>query len=212
VYSYGEAASLTGLKKARVREWFTARPSTKSGAIFRSDFDGETSQPVISFLDLVDVFIAGQLRDQGIPLQTLRRIYGTLQQDLNAEHAFGRRELLTDGKDVFYAGLDSEGRKEVVNVLSRQKAFPRIILPFLRTLDFDNSSLLATRWNIANGVVLNPAICFGQPIVEEKGIPTEIIARAVRANRNDRRSVADWYGMTIEQVHAACRFEQSRAA
>lgn len=212
VYSFSDAAILTRLKYSRVREWFSSRSSTNLGSIFQSDFTGHTSQPLISFLDLVDVFIAGQLREYGISLQTLRRVYKTLQQDLGVEHPFGRRELLTDGRRVFVAGLDSKGKQEVVEVLTRQKAFPLVILPFLKKLDFDKTSRLATKWNIAKGVVVNPGICFGQPIVEAKGIPTNLIAKAVLANGNDLHTVADWYGMTIDQVFSAIHFEKQRAA
>jgi len=211
-YSLKEAARLARLKPARVREWFTARPTTALGAVFESDFKDQTSQPLISFLDLIDVFIAGQLREQGIPLQRLRRVYKTLQQDYGVEHPFGRRELLTDGKKVFIAGLDSRGRKEVVDVLTRQKAFPRIILPFLRKLEYDKSSRLARRWKIHTGVVLNPEICFGKPIIEECGIPTYILAKAVSVNGNDVRAVASWYRVTPRQVRNAVAFESARAA
>lgn len=211
-YTYSEAASFTRLRTARVREWFVARPSTTLGAVFQSDYDGKTTQPLISFLDLVDVYIAGQLRDRGVSLQTLRKVYGALQLEFEAEHPFGRRELLTDGKSVFLAGLDSQGRDEVIEVLTRQRAFPKVIRPFLQTLEFDTESRLASKWNIAKGVVLNPGICFGQPIVEAKGIPTHIIAKAVQANKNNRKAVADWYGMTVKDVAAAVRFEAQRAA
>lgn len=211
VYTYSEAASLTRLRQSRVREWFNARTTTALGAVFESDFHGKTTQPLISFLDLVDVYIAGQLREMGVSLQHLRRVYKTLQQDYGVEHAFSRRELLTDGKRVFVAGLDSKGRDQVIDALTRQHAFPKIIRPFLKKLEFDTSSKLASKWNIAKGVVLNPGICFGQPIVEAKGIPTHLIAKAVKANKNNRKAVADWYGMTVKDVAAAVRFE-SRAA
>ena len=212
VYTYREAATLAGLKRSRVREWFSLRASAKSEPIFQSDFAGRTSQQLISFLDLVDVFIAGQLRDAGISLQTLKLVFKTLQKDLGVEHPFGRRELLTDGRSVFLAGLDPRGKKEVIEVLSGQKAFPQIILPFLKKLNFDSTSRLANKWNIAKGVVVNPGICFGQPIVEAKGIPTHLIAKAVVANGNDIQAVADWYEMTTGQVSYAVQFEQKLAA
>ncbi|MEI8379345.1 MAG: DUF433 domain-containing protein [Planctomycetota bacterium] len=212
VYSYSDAASLTQLKSARIREWFASRSEAKLGAIFQSDFTGQTEHPLISFLDLVDVFIAGQLRNSGMSLQTLRRIYRTLQQDYGVEHPFGRRELLTDGTKIFFAGLDSRGCKEVVDVLTKKKAFPTIILPFLKRLTFDPSSRLATKWQISKGVVVNPVICFGQPVLESKGIPTNIIARSSKANGGDLRTVADWYDMPVSQVKLALEFEARRAA
>ena len=204
VYSYREAASLARLKQSRVREWFNCRSTTKVGAIFQSDYPG-LQQKLISFLDLVDVFIAGQMREHGVSLQTLRKVYKTLQQDLSVEHPFGRRELLTDGKQVFMHGLDSKGRREVIEVLTKQRAFPLVILPFLRKLKYDDTSNLASQWNIAKSIVVNPQICFGQPIVEARGIPTTILARAAKANSVG--AVAKWYGATPHQVKCAIKFE-----
>jgi uncharacterized protein (DUF433 family) len=212
VYSFDDAARLTRLKPSRVREWFCARPTTKAGAVFQSDFADETSQHLISFLDLIDVFVAGQLREQGVSLQNLRRVYRTLQREFEVEHPFGRKELLTDGTRVFLAGLDERGQDEVYDVLTRQKAFPRIIRPFLNELHFESRSNLAAKWRIAKGVVINPEICSGQPVIEGKGIPTRLVAKAVVANDNDKQAVADWYGMSVEQVSDAVRFEAKRAA
>lgn len=212
VYSFREASWLTGLKTARVREWFTSHQSVNHDSIFESDFAGKTSQQLISFLDLVDVFVAGQMREHGVSLQTLRRVYKTLEHDQGLVHPFSRRELLTDGRRVFVAGLDEQGREEVFDALTRQKAFPNIILPFLKKLDFDSTSSLARRWRIARGIVVDPTICFGQPVVEAKGIPTRIIANAMEANEEDASIVADWYGMSVAQVKSAYEFEHRLAS
>lgn len=44
--------------------------------------------------------------------------------------------------------------------------FPDIIEPFLKQLDYDPDTHLARRWHIADGVVLNPGILLGKPVVE----------------------------------------------
>lgn len=212
VYSFSDASRLTGLKSSRVREWFTPRSSSAISSIFESDFSGQTEQHLISFLDLVDVFVAGQLREHGVSLQTLRKVYATLEIESGYDHPFGRRELLTDGKNIFVAGLDKNGQDEVFDALTRQKAFPRIILPFLRTLDYASDSNLARRWKIDKGIVIDPDICFGQPVVESKGIPTHIIAKAMEANNMDAHVVADWYGMQSAQVKSAYNFERRLAS
>src|SRR5690349_2020617 len=73
VYDYREAALLTGLKQGRVREWFRVRPvKARRPPVFRSDYEPVDGNYAISFLDLIDVFVAGQLREHGVSLQTLR--------------------------------------------------------------------------------------------------------------------------------------------
>jgi uncharacterized protein (DUF433 family) len=205
VYSFSDAARLTRLRTGRVREWFVEGNRARQ-PVFRSDYR-KTEEHIISFLDLVEVFVAGQLRDKGISLQTIRKVQKTLSTRWGTPHPFCREEVATSGKSVFILGLDERGRTEVEEVLTKQRAFPEIIEPFLNRLDYDSESLLAARWRISSGVVVDPEICFGQPIVESTGIPTLILANAYKANGENLEVVANWYGVTTEDVRYAVDFE-----
>ncbi len=211
VYSLTEAARLTHLRPQRVREWFAGRSGTR-GVVFRSDYQPVEGDRAISFLDLVELFVAGQLRDHGVSLQALRKVYKRLEKDLDTRHPFGRREILTDGKNVFVLGLDDKGAEEMVEVLSRQKVFVEILLPFLKRIDYDSATRLAKKWFVTDQVVLDPMICLGKPIVEKAGIATAILAASFQANDQDAGIVADWYGVQQGQVLAAVEFERSLAA
>jgi hypothetical protein len=131
VYSLPEAARLTRLKPQRVREWFRAQASGRARRpIFRSDYAPVDGDRAISFHDLIELFVAGRLRDHGVSLQTLRKVHKQLQVDLQTRHPFGRREVLTRGGHVFTFGLDGRGEEEMIEILSRQRVFPEILLPF----------------------------------------------------------------------------------
>lgn len=210
-YSFPEAARLTRLRTSRVREWFLGRNGQRA-AVFTADYQPVEGDCAISFLDLVDVFVAGQLRDHGLPLQTLRRAYRKMQEDLDTPHPFSRNELLTDGKAVFERGLDAEGRQAIRDIFTRQRVFPQILLPFLKKIDYGSVSRLAERWHISEGVVVDPALCLGQPVVANTGKPTGVLAAAYEANQRDADLVADWYNLHPDQVLAAVRFERGLAA
>jgi uncharacterized protein (DUF433 family) len=212
VYSFAEAASLTQLQRSRVREWFRIRSNNGRKAIFVGEYEPIGGNRAISFLDLIDVFVAGQLREHGVSLQTLRKVYARMSADLNTKHPFSRRELLSDGKKVFLRGLDEEGREELEEALTHQRVFPQFLLPFLKRIAYDEVTHLASRWRIAEAVVIDPAICFGKPVVEAVGIPTAILAAAYDANDKDAAAVADWYNVKQHQVMAAVQFEQKFAA
>jgi uncharacterized protein (DUF433 family) len=213
VYGFHEAAFLTGLKEERVREWFRKRPSgARRRPIFQSDYEPVDGDRAISFLDLIDVFVAGQLREHGVSLQTLRRVYACLAEELQTPHPFCRNELLSDGKVVFMRGMDEKGQEELKEVLSRQKVFPEIILPFLNRIDYGAASRLAERWHIARLVVVDPRICFGKPVVEPVSIPTAILAAAYHANDEDVELVAGWYNVHADHVRAAVAFESKLVA
>src|SRR5207245_10786935 len=83
VYSVAEAARLTGLKPARIREWFRGRTRRHSRKpVFLGDYEPVDGDFAISFLDLIDVFVAGQLREHGVLLRTLRRVYEGWRKDV----------------------------------------------------------------------------------------------------------------------------------
>jgi uncharacterized protein (DUF433 family) len=210
VYSFREASSFTKLKVARIREWFRIRGDRHP--VFTSRYGEPEGEYAISFLDLVDVFVAGQLRTHGVSLQTLRKVHKKLMADLDTDHPFSRKELLTDGKIVYVSDLTPRGKEEIREALSGQGVFREIILPFLRRIDYDQATSLALRWHIADHIVLDPTICFGQPIVEDAGIPTYILSAAFHANDANVKKVAAWYNVTPSQVKAAVDFENSLPA
>jgi uncharacterized protein (DUF433 family) len=213
VYSIAEAARLANLRPARVREWFRGRPTASNGRpIFIGDYKPIGSDFAISFLDLIDVYVAGQLREHGVSMQNVRRVYNRLAADLQVAHAFCHRELLTAGKTVLTRGLDEAGEEQLIEVLTRQKVFPEIIKPFLHQIDYDRVQLIARRWRIADQVVVDPQMSFGKPIVEEIGIPTLILADAYHGNNRDAETVAEWFSVRPEQVLAAVQFEGRLAA
>ncbi len=213
VYSLPEAARLTHLNRRRVREWFHGRPQEQARKpVFRSDYQSVGGDRAISFLDLIELKVAGQLRDRGVSLQSLRKVHKQLQTDLKARHPFCRKEVLTDGKRVFTLGLDDEYMAEMVEVLSHQRVFADILLPFLKRIDYDEATRLARRWCIDEMVVIDPAICLGKPIIGEVGIATSILADAYVANNNDAELVADWFKIHSKHVIAAADFERSLAA
>jgi uncharacterized protein (DUF433 family) len=213
VYNLPEAARLTGLKSQRVREWFQGRSNQQPRKpVFHSDYQSVGGDRAISFHDLIELFVAGQLRDRGVSLQSLRKVHRKLQKDLGTRHPFCRRELLTKHGQVFTLGLDEHGRSEMVEVLTRQRVFPDILLPFLKKIDYDAATEMATRWHIANLIVIDPSIWLGKPIVDRIGIATAILAAAYEANDHNVELVADWYRVHSKHIIAAVEFERSLAA
>jgi uncharacterized protein (DUF433 family) len=212
VYDLTEAAHLTGLRPRRVREWFRGHPATVAPPVFLGDYRPAAGHLAISFHDLVEVFIAGQLRDNGVSLPFIRRLHGQLKAQWQTHHPFCRVELRTDGKRVFSCRLDADGRGDVVDLRTGQKVFDTVLLPFLKKLDYDDATRLARRWAIAPMVVLDPAVGFGKPVVENFAVSTRVLAAAFEANGRDAATVAAMFGVDEPHVRAAVAFEARRAA
>jgi uncharacterized protein (DUF433 family) len=215
IYTFSEAARYSRLRPQRVQRWFKPTPhhdAPASPPLLTSDFDPVGGSQEISFLDLMDVFVFGQLREHGVRLKTLRRVYERLQGDLGQRHPFAHQRVATDGREVFLLHAGPEGRDELIEVLNRQRVMREIIEPFLKQLDYDTSTKLAVRWRIAERVVLDPGISLGKPIIEATGIKTDILSAAYHANGKNAERVAGWYDVLPEDVLAAVAFELSMAA
>ncbi|MCI0701352.1 MAG: hypothetical protein L0241_09760 [Planctomycetia bacterium] len=213
LYDLRECAQFTGLDSKRVRRWFVPPPSeAKVRPILTPDYPRVQDDTAISFLDLIEVFVLGNLREHGVPLQTLRKVYGRLQRDFKQKHPLAHNRLATDGREVFLRVADNEGKDQLIEVLTKQMVFPEIIAPFLKQLDYDPETHLARLWRIAAGVLLNPRIALGKPVVDGVFVKTEVLAAAYRANKKDAEVVARWYNVSPSDVLTAVRFEADLAA
>ena len=134
-----------------------------------------------------------------------------MQQEFG-DHPFCKRQIYVGGKRIFTQGLSEEEGNNVIEAITNQGHFESIILPFLSKIDYDQMTELAVRWHIADEVVIDPAIRFGKPIVEETGIATHVLRQSFYANNEDADFVAKWFGVERRHIEAAVAFENSLAA
>src|SRR5262245_56854421 len=100
VYTFTEAAGLTRLKRRRIHDWFQPRKHAgRRGPVFSSDYSNKAS----SFHDLIEVLVAGNLRERGVSLIAIRKVHSILSAQLKTSHPFCHSKLLTDGEAVFVA-------------------------------------------------------------------------------------------------------------
>jgi uncharacterized protein (DUF433 family) len=139
-------------------------------------------------------------------------VYQRLQRELGQKHPFAHDRLASDGPDLLLGAADEADRSALAEVLSRGRVFPDVVAPFLKQLDYDPETHLARAWRVADGVVINPAIALGRPIVAGAYVKTEVLAAAYHANGRDADHVARWYNVTPADVLTAVRFESDLAA
>jgi uncharacterized protein (DUF433 family) len=93
------------------------------------------------------------------------------------------------------------------------------VQPYLAQLDFDSADVPTRWWPLGreHGVVVDPQVSFGAPVLADAGIPTRTLAdvyageQEYDAGRALNR-VAHMYRITPAQVERAVQFEEWRAA
>ena len=145
--------------------------------------------------------------------KTLRTAHEKAEQSLGF-YPFSRGNFVTDGRRLFQElapQVKSDGA--FVDLISDQASFKRVVSPYIVDLEFAGDGQASEWWPLGKNrsVVLNPKRSFGQPIVAREGVPTNILARAYRAEQSFPR-VAHWYDVSERAVRDAVEYETTLTA
>ncbi|MCC6695564.1 MAG: DUF433 domain-containing protein [Candidatus Hydrogenedentes bacterium] len=201
IYTVAEASRLTQLHPSRIRAWL------KSRRVLSPHYVGKDSSIALDFYDLIDVRIVGLFREKRVKLSAIRRAYEQLAQDLGTDHPFCHSDLATNGQQVFLITADRIGEKSISDAISKQHYFADLI-PLLEPIRYDEHTHLASRWEIRKGIVIDPMLSFGRPVVDKTSVPANILARTYWANGQDVKLTADLYNLTPKDVRNAVEFEE----
>ena len=208
IYTIRDAARYTRLPYQRISRWFRSAEAMQWSPVFMSDYGSIDSENAISFLDLVDVHVAGRFRGRGVSLQKIRKAYNILREDLETEHPFCHRNLYEHGGDIFAKVFDAIGGPMLYEVIKRQGFSQEAMREHLTRIDYADTTLLAERWRIFPGVVIDPCITLGRPVIESTGLATRVLASGYHGNDQDETFVASFYEVTPADVLTAVHFEE----
>jgi len=155
----------------------------------------------VSFLNLIEIYVARFFRSAGVKPPTLRRTHEMMQVELNTTHPFAHASLGTKGRSI----IRQKGDASLVGVISKQHFFGQMDL---HKIKYAPATHLAEAWDIADGVTINPRISFGKPVIERTGITTFVVANQFRANGGDAKLVARLFDLSESDVLHAARFEK----
>lgn len=201
-YTPSDAARLANLPVNTARRWLVrgGTPAAPPGPV--------------SFLDLIELVMVREIKKTtGLSTRTIRRHLCEAERLLGTTRALARQRFLVDGSHLF-VGLSDSGEAPFVELgTNGQVQLEKILVERAQALDFADD--LACRWyplGRARGVVVDPAVGWGSPVVAGTRILTRTLASAVRGEENDFDKVARLYELTTEQVHAAVEYEGLLAA
>lgn len=219
LYTVPEASRLTGISQDRIRRWLRGYEFESSGQTRYSpplwtpqipQLDGRLG---LAFLDLIEVQFVHAFRVHGVKWKTLRLAAWRARQIFNHHHPFATKRFLTDGHSIFAELHHETHEKSLLDLAQNQFAITQVISPSLiAAIDFDEDQ--AERWwplGRRKQVVIDPKRSFGQPIVNEGGVPTVVLADAYRAERSIKRVVA-WFDVGKAAVRDAVEYERKLAA
>jgi len=216
VYSFADAARFIGAKSSELRRWslgYTHKDRNGerklSPPLWRTQLS-ETEIDGLGFKDLIELRFVHAFRNEGVPLQVIRRTLEEARDEFASPYPFTSRKFKTDGRRIFMEVVEETGDASLVDIVKRQNVIQKIIGPSLREgveLDMQGE---AKRWFPLRGskaIVFDPDRKFGQPILAEYDIPTIAIADAVKAEDGNEKRVAKLYEIPLYAVRKALEFE-----
>ncbi len=225
LYTIGEAAQLIGAERRSIRRWlfgydYTARRHGEavhkhSGPLWHTQYEpDELGEPVLGFMDLLELRVVHRFVACGVPLIVVRRCLQTARDLFGTDYPLTRQRFATDGATIFHQalseGLDGdEPGAAMLNLRSRQYAFREIIKASLyEGIEYGPRGV--QRWFPARNkvVVLDPEVEFGHPTLVDSGVPTASLYASFLAEGRSAASVARLFEVPARAVLAAVRFEE----
>lgn len=216
IYTIPEASRLTRVTPSRIRRWVRGyvfkvkRGRHSSPAVWSTQLEQIDQTVALGFLDLLEVRCVDAFVGAGVGWKTIRRVHEQARKLIGHPHPFCTNQFATDGQTIFMKERNESGESALWDMRDLQRVFTQIIRPFLRDVEFDDGNLPQRWWPRGKRqmVALDPRRSFGQPIIFEEGIPTQTLARSVRAN-GSAEEVARWFEISSVSVRKAVEFEKS---
>lgn len=214
IYSIGEAARLVNVHPARLRGWVCGHADTSMKPLILRDLPIIDHQIALSFVNLIEARFIAAFANHGVSIQSIRTMAEEAERVLGQPHAFARNAMFqTDGRKIYLASAKKTQDKKMYDLKTHNWAMPQILEDGLKTgIEFAISGL-ANIWyprkNVAPSVAVSPRVAFGKPALRASGVPTIAIADALIAEENNYENVARWFGLTVDQVKQAQKFEES---
>jgi uncharacterized protein (DUF433 family) len=137
----------------------------------------------------------------------MRRAHAKAQRELQTTHPFCSNRISTDGRSILLRQGEEDSDQALINLATDQVEFTRIVETFLKELEFSGDEIIWWPLGKERQIVVDPKRNFGQPTVARSGVPSQILARSVKANSSPEL-VAKWFEVQSEEISDAVEFEE----
>jgi uncharacterized protein (DUF433 family)/DNA-binding transcriptional MerR regulator len=216
LYSVSEAARLTRVSAGKIRRWikgyyFHRGESLRhSDAVWQADIKPLDDKLALSFRDLLELRFVDAFIKAGVSWTTMRRAHAKAQEELRTTHPFCSKRIATDGKNILLKQAQEDSDEALINLVTEQREFRRIVQNFLKELEFSGDEIIWWPLGKDRQIVVDPRRNFGQPTVAKSGVPAITLSRSVKAN-SSVDMVARWYEVQRDEVRDAVEYEESLA-
>ncbi len=213
LYTVPEAARLTRVSVGKIRRWLkgydfkSGESLHHSDAVWEGELDPLGTKLALTFRDLLELRFVDAFIRAGVSWQTMRRAHAKAQLELQTTHPFCSNRISTDGRNILLRQGEEDSDEALINLATDQVEFSRIVESFLKELEFSGDEIIWWPLGKERQIVVDPKRNFGQPTVARSGVPSQVLARSLKANSSPEL-VAKWYEVQSEEISDAVEFEE----
>ena len=181
MYSFREAARLSGVSTSTVRNWFLGNAARQTPSLFP---EGAAENSMISFLQLVETIVAARFRSQeNVRYRNVHAAYLNAREILGIQYPFAHSNLEALGGHII-ARLEGEDTGKSLQALDSPTlwSLPGLVLEVIHQIDYEND-LAARLFPKDKGcpIVIDPRVSSGVPTIEGTGVTINTIFKRWRA-------------------------------
>jgi uncharacterized protein (DUF433 family) len=219
LYTAAEAARFLHLPASTVRAWAFGQGYKVNGQQRRFQPVISTADPKgrrLSFVNLVELLVLAAIRKEDhVELKQVRSAIEFLRKRFPSTHPLADHQFQTNGIDLF---VEKYGK--LLNISQDgQLAMKALIQRYLKLVERDASGVpfklhLPRRADTSEplaAVVIDPERGYGRPVLDGRGIRTEVIVERFQAGESIA-SLAEDYGVDSAVVEDILRSQQPLAA
>lgn len=217
-YTVPEAARLLKIPPLNIRRWLGGYTFKRGEAtvtmppLWLPQLPGHDHHIELGFRDLIELLVIKSFIDHGLSIAVVRSCLDVARECAADPRPFSTRRFQTDGRTIFLESLRGSDESEILDLKKKQYVIKRLIDRTFKDLDLSDD--IVVRWRPYGGkqsIVVDPERAFGQPIAAKYGVPTVVLAQAVKAEGSVER-VTELYDVPVGVVRDAVKFEHQLAA
>lgn len=210
LYTPSEAQRLLGIPSGKIARWLKGHGSGNRvyAPLWLPQVDLGDGSLHLGFRDLMELRTAHLFMKAGVSAQQIRRAISEARAIVGKAHPLSTTRFRTDGRTIFLEIASESNDVQLLDLFRKQYTFSRIIEASLKGVEFEG--VTPRRWWIGSGrdgIVIDPERAFGQPIDDESGVPTAVLASAASSEGSTRKAANAWLVPEIV-VRRAVDFER----
>ena len=186
IYGVREAADLIGVSMQKIRAWMEGWPRAAAPSLIDNDLGWVDDRLAFSFANLMELRFVAFFTGAGVRLAEIRSIMDEVRTEIQRPHPFATDLVFkTDGEKVVAEIARNNGISDIYDLRSKNFEIGSVVYKSLKDgIVYDptgDAKAWFPRQSLAPNVIVDARLAFGRPVIRGRGIPTEAIADAARA-------------------------------